>query len=122
VKANDGSWTQSLRSSQSYDSLGSNGAHRERPLHAKGSPDSNLEPLAEDEEVQARSPLHDPRGRRQRRMHISVEGRQDHIRVRQRWRWYGREGLVAQELEGGHLVSMAEGVETHRCQSLVVQW
>ncbi|KAK0274142.1 hypothetical protein LTR35_011935 [Friedmanniomyces endolithicus] len=49
VKASDGSWTQSLRSSQSYDSLGSNGAHRERPLHAKGSPDSNLEPLAEDE-------------------------------------------------------------------------
>ncbi|KAK1823965.1 hypothetical protein LTR12_001498 [Friedmanniomyces endolithicus] len=49
VKANDGSWTQSIRSSQSYDSLGSNGAHRERPLHAKGSPDSNLEPLAEDE-------------------------------------------------------------------------
>ncbi|KAK1811993.1 hypothetical protein LTR12_013609 [Friedmanniomyces endolithicus] len=49
VKANDGSWTQSLRSSQSHDSLGSSGAHRERPLHAKGSPDSNLEPLAEDE-------------------------------------------------------------------------
>ncbi|KAK0914859.1 hypothetical protein LTR02_001594 [Friedmanniomyces endolithicus] len=49
VKANDGSWTRSLRSSQSYDSLGSNGANRERPLHAKGSPDSNLEPLAEDE-------------------------------------------------------------------------
>ncbi|KAK3114033.1 hypothetical protein LTR53_008043 [Teratosphaeriaceae sp. CCFEE 6253] len=53
VKTSEGSWTQSLRSSQSYDSFrGNNGGYHavhERPLHARGSPDSNLEPLQEDE-------------------------------------------------------------------------
>jgi len=59
VKANDGSWTQSLRSSRSYDSLG-NGVVRptsrgDRPLHSKGSPDSPLEPLPEDDGSQQAS-------------------------------------------------------------------
>ncbi|KAK5690890.1 hypothetical protein LTR97_012053 [Elasticomyces elasticus] len=51
VKASDGSWTQGLRNSRSYDSLGDSPHHliRERPLHSRGSPDSNLEPLPEDE-------------------------------------------------------------------------
>ncbi|KAK5120518.1 hypothetical protein LTR85_006173 [Meristemomyces frigidus] len=55
VKANDGSWTQGIRSSRSFDSLGnSNGVGRtasrgERPLHARGSPDPALEPLQEDD-------------------------------------------------------------------------
>lgn len=48
VKASNTSWTPSLRGSRSYDSFGSKGMH-ERPLHSKGSPESNLEPLAEDD-------------------------------------------------------------------------
>lgn len=53
VKASDGSWTQGIRSSRSFDSLGSNGVRRttrgEHPLHAKESPDLTLEPLQEDD-------------------------------------------------------------------------
>ncbi|OTA28852.1 hypothetical protein BTJ68_08415 [Hortaea werneckii EXF-2000] len=58
VKANDGSWAQSLRSSRSYDSLGAqNGAvrpqsHDVHPLHVRGSPDPALGPLPEDEDTQ----------------------------------------------------------------------
>ncbi|KAK5130214.1 hypothetical protein LTR08_002299 [Meristemomyces frigidus] len=51
VKANDGSWTQDLRSSKSHDSLGSNRGERAtggRPLHAVGSPEP-MAPLAEDD-------------------------------------------------------------------------
>ncbi|KAK4547452.1 hypothetical protein LTR36_001108 [Oleoguttula mirabilis] len=54
VKANDGSWTQGIRSSRSFDSIGNNNggtatSRGERPLHAKGSPDPALEPLQEDD-------------------------------------------------------------------------
>ncbi|EMD01049.1 hypothetical protein BAUCODRAFT_193874 [Baudoinia panamericana UAMH 10762] len=50
VRANDAPWTSSLRGSRSYDSLGTNSMPvRGSPLLAKGSPDSNLEPLPEDD-------------------------------------------------------------------------
>lgn len=54
VKTSDGSWTPGLRSSRSYDSIGSGNAvprtvsRGERPLHTR-SPDPTLEPLAEDD-------------------------------------------------------------------------
>ena len=53
VRPVDQSWTTALRGSRSHESLGSNPlrrpASRENGLYAKGSPDSNLEPLVEDD-------------------------------------------------------------------------
>ncbi|RMX71185.1 hypothetical protein D0869_15888, partial [Hortaea werneckii] len=74
VKANDGSWAQSLRSSRSYDSLGAqNGAVRPasqdaHPLHVRGSPDPALAPLPEDEDTTQQESY--PSGRKSE---ISVE-------------------------------------------------
>ena len=52
VKAHDMQWTNTLRGSRSYDSLGSSAMgipYSRDPLHSKGSPDSNLGPLVEDD-------------------------------------------------------------------------
>lgn len=52
VKANDPSWSNALRGSRSYDSFGTVGlgvtSGRDR-MHSRGSPDSTLEPLTEDD-------------------------------------------------------------------------